>query len=449
MAGAYGACASIVKLDSSVLCRTDKYTGESSLVLRFTGGWVRDKLLGVGSHDIDVAINRMTGYQFGLQMKDYLQLPGTPEKYGLTSKAGGLHKIEANPEKSKHLETVTTKIFGLDIDLVNLRKETYTEDSRNPQMEFGTPEEDALRRDATVNAMFYNLGTSEIEDFTGRGFDDMARKIIRTPLDPYQTFKDDPLRVLRLMRFASRLNYTIDEAAKESMKDEDIKEALKVKISRERVGIELEKMLKGPDPRGALAYIDEFGLYGTIFTDPTQKSIECDDDLAKNWQIAAGQLGRLIQGDVEEVKSLGSTLVQNPEEQYLAWVSCALIPHARTQAPPPKKGRPIPYATLVVREGIKAPNKVCDLITASVTNLDEIRQMAQRKSQNLERDTLGMAIRRWGPTWRGQTLFTVLYEICDDPDKTDGMHRPVTSSSKTPTNKEQQLSHSTRGSHGT
>jgi tRNA nucleotidyltransferase (CCA-adding enzyme) len=144
------------------------------LVLRWTGGWVRDKLLGVESHDIDVAINKMTGFQFGLRLKEYLEIPGNPEKYGLEGVAsnesqskkaesgkskivGGLHKIEANPEKSKHLETVTTKILGLDIDLVNLRKETYSDDSRNPQMEFGTPEEDALRRDATVNAMFYNI----------------------------------------------------------------------------------------------------------------------------------------------------------------------------------------------------------------------------------------------------------------------------------------------------
>lgn len=231
----------------------------AKLVLRFTGGWVRDKLLGVESHDIDVAINKMTGYQFGLRLKEYLEIPGNPEKYGLEGVAssdkagtsaknkqvGGLHKIEANPEKSKHLETVTTRILGLDIDLVNLRKETYSEDSRNPQMEFGTPEEDALRRDATVNAMFYNLNTSEVEDFTGKGFEDMELRIIRTPLEPYQTFKDDPLRVLRLIRFASRLGYSIDPSSEEFMGNEDIKKALHVKISRERVGVELEKALKG------------------------------------------------------------------------------------------------------------------------------------------------------------------------------------------------------------
>lgn len=275
---------------------------KEKLILRWTGGWVRDKLLGTISHDIDVAINKMTGFQFGLKMKEYLEIPGIPEKYGLEGLAendsqsnkagangkskivGGLHKIEANPEKSKHLETVTTKILGLDIDLVNLRKETYTEDSRNPQMEFGTPEEDALRRDATVNAMFYNLNTHEIEDFTGKGHDDMKNKIIRTPLEPYQTFKDDPLRVLRLIRFASRLDYSIEAEAEKWMGDTEIKDALQAKISRERVGVELEKMLRGPDPHRALSLIDRLGLYDTIFSDPAQSTSKSYKPDTYQWQ---------------------------------------------------------------------------------------------------------------------------------------------------------------------
>lgn len=224
----------------------------SETVLRFTGGWVRDKLLGVESHDIDVGISNMTGYQFGMALKDYLDVPENLEKYKKNLPNGemhdaivSLHKIEANPEKSKHLETVTTKIFGLDIDLVNLRKETYTDDSRNPQMEFGTAVEDALRRDATINALFYNLNESKLEDLTDRGLDDMKKKIIRCPMEPYQTFKDDPLRVLRLIRFASRLGYQIDPETEAAMQVEDIGDALKLKISKERVGTELEKMLRG------------------------------------------------------------------------------------------------------------------------------------------------------------------------------------------------------------
>lgn len=112
-------------------------------------------------------------------------------------------------------------------------------------MEFGTPEEDALRRDATVNALFYNLSTSKVEDFTRRGLEDMERKVIKTPLAPLQTFKDDPLRVLRAIRFASRLDYQIAAEDEAAMRDASIKDALKLKISRERVGVEVTKMLKG------------------------------------------------------------------------------------------------------------------------------------------------------------------------------------------------------------
>ena len=221
-------------------------------VLRFTGGWVRDKLLGVDSQDIDVGISNMTGYQFGMALEEYLDIPGNLDKYKkdhpdgeLSEAIGSLHKIKANPEKSKHLETVTTKIFGLEVDLVNLRKETYSDESRNPQMEFGTAQEDAMRRDATINALFYNLNESKVEDLTERGFSDMQNKIVRTPLEPFQTFKDDPLRVLRLIRFASRLGYRIHEDTEKAMQNDEISAALKLKISKERVGTELEKMLRG------------------------------------------------------------------------------------------------------------------------------------------------------------------------------------------------------------
>jgi tRNA nucleotidyltransferase (CCA-adding enzyme) len=212
--------------------------------LRFTGGWVRDKLLGITSKDIDIGISSATGFEFGAFMKQYLEDPAHSSLHS-ASILGSLARIEANPEKSKHLETVTTKVLGLEIDLVNLRKEQYVEDSRNPTMEFGTPEEDALRRDATVNALFFNLSTSEVEDFTKRGLEDLESGIIRTPLEPFQTFKDDPLRILRCIRFAGKLGFTIDAKAEECMGEASIRTALRQKISRERVGIEVEKMLNG------------------------------------------------------------------------------------------------------------------------------------------------------------------------------------------------------------
>lgn len=419
------------------------------IVLRFTGGWVRDKLLGIPSHDIDVAINKMTGLQFGMKLKEYLEIPGNPEKYGLEGVAttekqsakagttdksktvGGLHKIEANPEKSKHLETVTTRILGLDIDLVNLRKETYTDDSRNPQMEFGTPEEDALRRDATVNAMFYNINTQQIEDFTNQGFDDMAKCIIRTPLEPYQTFKDDPLRVLRLIRFASRLDYTIDAQALKAMSDPGINDALRKKISRERVGVELEKALRGPDPHEAMRLILDLGLYFTIFSDPT-----LDD--AKHYRPDIEGTIPLIDGLETLLGSgndLSEILVRDADERYMAWFLTAIVPYRdapQPESPEPNRKVPPPIPTGVAREGIKATNKVCEVVTLSVRNLSDITRLVdgvdaqKRRAHNspdsedfMARDTLGMAVRRWGPTWRGQVMYAMLVDLVEHPDYVD------------------------------
>jgi tRNA nucleotidyltransferase (CCA-adding enzyme) len=405
--------------------------------LRWTGGWVRDKLLKVGSHDIDLAINKMTGEHFGLKMQEYLEIPGNAEKHGLIDKndkskgsdkskkiAPGLHKIEANPEKSKNLETATTRIMGIDLDLVNLRKETYNEVSRNPEMEFGTAEEDAMRRDATVNAMFYNLHTCQVEDFTQKGFSDMAAKIIRTPLEPTQTFKDDPLRVLRLIRFASRLDYVIEPETAKAMGNPEIQDVLKIKISRERVGIELEKMLKGPRPLMALELISRFGLYRTVFTDPTRElPTDPDTDLFKP---AYDFVESVVEGTSDIPAIISTTLLRDADEKYLAWICTTVMPWADAPTVPHHKPTQRPFFTgyLVAREGFKAPNKVCDVIAASLGHGDEIRNMVSQCARGLRRpdtvnptndatgrDVLGMALRRWGSTWRTQVLFNLVYEV--------------------------------------
>lgn len=218
---------------------------EEPVILRWAGGWVRDKLLGIESHDIDVSINCMTGEAFGIKLGQFCSKASVIQKYEIsTADLGSLHTIKANPEKSKNLATATRRVLGMDLDFVNLRKETYCDTSRNPQVEFGTAAEDASRRDATVNALFYNIHTGEVEDFVG-GLPDLKAKLIRTPLEPLQTFTDDPLRVLRLVRFASRLGFAIDPETERVMSNDLVLRSLRVKISRERVGIEVEKMLRG------------------------------------------------------------------------------------------------------------------------------------------------------------------------------------------------------------
>ncbi|WIA39536.1 hypothetical protein OEZ86_005625 [Tetradesmus obliquus] len=180
-----------------------KFAG-SNTVLRAAGGWVRDKLLGKESKDIDIALDNMLGKEFADKVNEYLASQGKE-----THTAAVIH---SNPDQSKHLETARMKVNSLWIDLVNLRSETYADGSRIPKMEFGTPLQDAMRRDFTVNSLFYNLNEDAVEDLTGQGLEDLRQGLLRTPLPPQETFKDDPLRVMRAVRFATRFNFAPDPA---------------------------------------------------------------------------------------------------------------------------------------------------------------------------------------------------------------------------------------------
>ncbi|KAK2645857.1 hypothetical protein Ddye_021052 [Dipteronia dyeriana] len=211
---------------------------ERNTVPRVAGGWVRDKLLGKECHDIDIALSNMSGSEFVGKVTKYL-----PDA-GLKPPAG-IGYIPKKPEKSKHLETARMKLFGLWIDFVNLRCEEYSENSRIPTMKFGTAKEDAYRRDLTINSLFYNFNTNSVEDLTGRGIEDLKSGKIVTPLPPKATFLDDPLRVLRAIRFA-----------------------LAAKISRERIGIEIDLMISGNQPVKAMTYICDLTLFWIVFNLP-------------------------------------------------------------------------------------------------------------------------------------------------------------------------------------
>jgi tRNA nucleotidyltransferase (CCA-adding enzyme) len=151
---------------------------------------------------------------------------------------------------------------------VNLRKEEYTQESRIPTMSFGTPEEDSLRRDLTINALFYNINTGEIEDFTKQGIQDLEAGLIRTPMEPEQTFKDDPLRVLRVFRFAARYNFKCDPDMLVAIQQPDIQYAFQKKISKERVGTEVEKGLQHQNQLTYLNHLHSVGLLPVMFQCP-------------------------------------------------------------------------------------------------------------------------------------------------------------------------------------
>lgn len=124
--------------------------------------------------------------------------------------------------------------------------------------------QDAERRDFTVNALFYNVTSNVIEDLTGHGLVDLRSGVLRTPLEPRVTFLDDPLRVLRALRFASRFGFAMVPPLRAAAVDSDVLAALASKVSRERVGNETELMLAGPRPLSAARVLHAFGLLETL-----------------------------------------------------------------------------------------------------------------------------------------------------------------------------------------
>ncbi|RLM98089.1 putative CCA tRNA nucleotidyltransferase 2 [Panicum miliaceum] len=250
--------------------------------LRVAGGWVRDKLLGKDSADIDIALDNMTGQNFCEKVNEYLELIGEEQK--------GIGVIQCNPDQSKHLETARMLILDIWIDFVNLRSETYAENSCIPTMilhfqEVGTAKEDAYRRDLTINSLFFNINNNSVEDLTGRSIEDLKKGLIVTPLRAKATFLDDPLRVLRAIRFAARFNFTLAEDLKEAASDERVKSELGSKISRERIGHEIDLMMSDKHPVKAMCDIRDLGLFYVVFSFPENSTPPVFDKC--DWQCVS------------------------------------------------------------------------------------------------------------------------------------------------------------------
>lgn len=383
----------------------------TNLDLWFAGGWVRDKLLGGECQDIDVALSSMTGAQFGEALEDHFARSAAAyiaeaQKLGVPPTIKGLHKINSNPEKSRHLETGTIEIFGLSVDFVNLRKEVYTNQSRNPQVEFGTAVEDAYRRDATINSIFYNLDKRRVEDHTQMGLSDLAIGIIRTPLEPTRTFQDDPLRILRLIRIASRLGFAIDQETAQAMKDPLVHSAFNEKISRERVGIEVEKMIKGPDPLIAFELLYESDLYSTVFLDRAGYLRHAllhffprsgpGIPWPNSWPFAFRNLAFLLQHRPGHWES---------EAREHIWLMAAWAPLA------PLRRTDIEQVVKSATEAIKTTSKTSQLLDDCLKNMDSIHASVRQvttASAGISRSALGRAVRSWGTSWKLQVLYVLL-----------------------------------------
>ena len=213
------------------------------------GGFVRDFFLNRGkAEDIDVVA---VGSGIELAKKVSEKLPGKP------------------PVKVfKTYGTAMLKIFDLEVEFVGARKESYSKDSRNPEVEQGTLADDQNRRDFTINALALQLNKKDFGKLLDpfKGLEDLKTQLIKTPLDPEVTFSDDPLRMIRAIRFASQLHFKIDQRSIQAIKDHA--ERIDI-VSKERIVTELNKILESEKPSVGFKLLHDTNLLQRILPELT------------------------------------------------------------------------------------------------------------------------------------------------------------------------------------
>ncbi len=236
-------------LEDPVFHTIARASGQLSLECYVIGGFVRDLLLGRGiPKDIDIVA---VGSGISLAKKVADLSPGRPDVTVF-----------------KNFGTAMLKIGDSEVEFVGARKESYNRDSRNPIVEDGTLEDDQKRRDFTVNALALSLNEKDFGDLLDPfgGLEDLDKKILRTPLDPGVTYSDDPLRMLRAIRFASQLGFTIESNSLAAISEN--KSRIKI-VSAERIVDELNKILMSDTPSAGFALLHKTGLLKLILPELT------------------------------------------------------------------------------------------------------------------------------------------------------------------------------------
>jgi tRNA nucleotidyltransferase/poly(A) polymerase len=217
------------------------------------GGFVRDAIMGRPIKDVDLVIDTPDGGIAFATWATYNTGCFVNEKNPCLFKTYGTAKFQFTNDPD---------VADIELECVQTRKEKYdNKESRNPSTAFGTIEEDAMRRDLTINALYYNISTDEVCDFTNRGLNDIEHNIIRTTGDANMIFDDDPLRILRVVRFSNRFGWPIEKNTWLGMVTNSKRVSI---LSQERVTDELNKMLVSENPSGALIKLDRCNVLSKV-----------------------------------------------------------------------------------------------------------------------------------------------------------------------------------------
>ena len=241
------------KIENEVLRMVGETADRLGLECYVIGGWVRDLILHRPSDDIDIVV-----VGSGITLAE--EVAKRLGKHAHLS----IFKTYGTAQVKKRLPVTGDGLREVELEFVGARKESYTRDSRNPIVENGTLEEDQNRRDFTINALAICLNKERygelLDPFDGIG--DLERCIIRTPLDPDITFSDDPLRMMRAIRFATQLGFFLDDETFDAIVRN--KERIHI-ITKERIAEELHKIMISRRPSEGWILLDKTGLLPLIF----------------------------------------------------------------------------------------------------------------------------------------------------------------------------------------
>jgi putative nucleotidyltransferase with HDIG domain len=232
--------------EASILKKIGLAAAELDVPCYLIGGFVRDKLIGRPTKDADIVCVG-DGIALANKVADHFQ----PRPAVAFFKNFGTAQLKlTDPE--------------LEVEFVGARKESYRARSRKPEVSPGTIEDDQLRRDFTINALAISLNEEDygrlVDPFGG--IRDLDQRLIRTPLDPLRTFSDDPLRMMRAIRFASQLGFTIEETAMHAIREDAKRIGI---VSQERITDELNKIILSPKPSVGFDLLYKSGLLNIIF----------------------------------------------------------------------------------------------------------------------------------------------------------------------------------------
>lgn len=315
-------------LDNPIFGIVSEASREMDVRAFVIGGYVRDCFLGRPNDDIDIVVEGS----------------GIDLAKAVSRIIGAREGRRCRVSVFKTFGTAMLKYHGAEIEFVGARRESYTHDSRKPIVEDGTLEEDQKRRDFTINAMAFSL---QQEDFGALvdpfgGIRDLASGIIRTPLEPEQTYSDDPLRMLRAVRFATKLStpeqrFTIVPESIAAMKA--MKDRMSI-LSKERIVEELNKILICPDPSMGFMLLDETGLLEYILPELLKlKGIETVDGKGHKEifshtlqvldNVAAGEVSAISEGRLKDYapKLDGNGFDESVRTQPCVWLRWAALLH--------------------------------------------------------------------------------------------------------------------------